>query len=160
VVRLYTDRKYVNGDVITDNEAYFDSYISAKSIDEVGRKYLERIDGVAIKDDKTGLIVTPLGAALLENISTGTKTVLNLLHMQRSNEQISIDITECGANALDVVFELMENYNGAVNVVLGHADTSECGDREYCVNDAHVVHGGVALSIKLMELLEVQNGSV
>jgi hypothetical protein len=149
MVKLYTE--YLLGDVITDNEAFFDRFISAKSIDNVGRRYLKQIDGADIESDETGLITTPFGATILENISTGAKTVLNLLHLQKNNKVIAIDVTECGANALDAVFELMEGYDGTVKVVLGHAETSKCSSRKYCVNDKHIAYDGIGLSIVLME---------
>ena len=151
MVKLYTEN--ASGDIIQDNEAFFDRFISAKNIDKVGRRYLKQIDGANIENDETGLITTPLGSTILENISTGAKTVLNVLYLQKNNKDIAVDVTECGANALDAVFELMDGYNGAVKVVLGHAETSKCGTREYCVNDRHIAYDGVGLSIVLMEVL-------
>ena len=151
MVKLYTNMKYVTGDLITDNEAFFDRFISAKNIDIEDRKYLKQIDGATIIDAELGTITTPFGASILENISTGAKTVMNLLYLQKNNKPVTLDITECGANALDAIFSLMDNYNGAVKVLLCHAETSRCGNHDYCVNDEHIVHDAIGLSIKIME---------
>ena len=160
MVNLYTDKKYVKGDVITDNEAFFDRYITAKSIDETGRGYLEQIDGARILDDELGTVRTPLGTTILENISTGAKTVLNLLYLQKNNKAAAVDVTECGANALDAVFTLIDNNDGAVRVVLSHAETYKCKDRDYCVNGERIAHDAAGLCSVLMEALEEQNGHI
>ena len=154
MVSLYTDKIYVSGDVTTDNDSFFDRFITAKSIDtdDNGCKYLKQIDGAKILDAEMGTIITPLGATVLENISTGTKTVLNLIHLQRINKPAILDVTECGANALDAVFELMDNYVGEVKVLLSHAATSKCKDHIFCINDTHIVNDAVELSIRLMEV--------
>jgi hypothetical protein len=157
MVYVYTDKKYISGDIITDNESFFNRYITAKNIDESGRGFMEKIDGARILDEDLGTIITPLGATVLENISTGAKTVLNLIYLQQKNEPAALDITECGANALDAIFTLMNNHTGKIKVILSHADTSECENRDYCVNNDRVVHDATGLSIALME---GQNGNI
>ena len=156
MVNLYTNKKYISSDIITDNEAFFDRYVAARNIDANGRAYLKQIDGAEIIDDELGTITTPLGATILENISTGAKTALNLYYLQHSNTPMAIDITECGANALDVIFALMDDYDGDVKILLCHADTSKCGDRDYRIDGEHIASDAVELSIALMERLGVR----
>jgi hypothetical protein len=89
-----------NDDVQEFNDSYFEFYTSMEKITEDDKRYIKDIDGSDfITADK---IVTKFGETVLENISTGCKTMLNIVH----HPEIIFSIVECGANVIDNIFEL------------------------------------------------------
>jgi hypothetical protein len=89
----------------------------------------------------------------LNNLSTGLKTVLNILYLKQNNQARVVDITECGDNALNAVFEIMNGYEGDIKLLLYHAATYKCNDYIYRINDEYIVNSASKLSDKLMEVL-------
>ena len=153
MVKLYVGKSHYASDLITGNDAFFDRYVSVKSINGECRRYMKEIDNAEIIDEALGTIQTPFGVTSLENLSTGCKTVLNLNFLLSTGMASSIDLTECGTNALDAIFETLENHDNLIKAILGHAETYECQDRLFCVNDTFFAETGVELSLILMRLL-------
>ena len=150
MVKIYTKLDNVRP-IVQDNEAFFRSKVAVRHISSKGRKYLEDIDRAVIIDEKVGTLMTPFGVIPLDSISTGAKTIQNLMYLQKYDNSRDIEVTECGANALDIIFELMDNYDGDVRILLRHAMTARCGKRQYIVNDTRVIQDGAELSGVLME---------
>ena len=91
-------------------------------------------DNAKLLDENTGLIKTPMGLASVNNLSMGCKTALNVAFVRKHPElNIStINVTECGYNALEVIFSM--NVNDLL-FYLGHSDSLfKCKDRKYCID--------------------------
>ena len=151
MVKLYSDRKYVSGNIISDNDAAFIQYVNAKSVSLLGREYMRLIDGAELIDENIGTIRTPFGVTVLGNLSTGAKTVLNLLYLQDKKNPIVLDITGCGTNALNAVFALMDGYNGPVKILLEHPAVHRCDNYNFLVDDKHQFNNTLDLCTFLME---------
>ena len=138
MVKIYTDKKFLTKPIMETNDAYFDEYVKLSDIQEAGKLYMWSIDEAEILDAQFGSVVTPFGATVKERLSTGLKTVLNLLYMIKNEEQYALDITECGPNALDAIFDILEKTDNKIQVYLWHGEVAKCKEvngREYCVNN-------------------------
>lgn len=109
---------------ILSNDDYFSAYISPKSITEQDKQYMRLIDQVTeVRDD---YIKTPFGGATLYNISTGCKTIINIAHLlnqgmlDNTSDYPIFNISECGANALEEIFSLIDDTPVKVLLTHGH----------------------------------------
>ena len=134
MIEIVTDLKMCNDNILFDNEAYFFENVSLEH-DSKYEFVLEGIDNAKILDYDTGLVQTPFGLTSFEQLSTGCKTVLNYLHLRKHGSRYSyLNITECGANALNVLFELCETDDG-IGFYLGHDENlANIGPHEFSVN--------------------------
>ena len=94
---------------------------------------------------RTGTIETPYGSCNRDQLSTGCKTVLNTIYLYRHQDKFknkkAIYATECGANALEVLFRFLEEYKLDIGVVLEHhEDLMTCGEREYLIDNKRKVN--------------------
>ena len=90
-------------ELVTLNDIFFNRYTTEK-IDERARNFISKIDGSELVSKYT--IKSRFdGAALnIDRLSTGCKTVLNIVY----NPDKIFDIRECGENALDIIYALPE----------------------------------------------------
>ena len=103
MIRVYTDERLISEEIIRVNDSYFDANISPDMITVKGREYIRKIDNAEIINDVLGTIETPYGCASLFDLSTGVKTLLNLLHVIDGNLNYAINISGCGGlNGLQV----------------------------------------------------------
>lgn len=104
-----------------DCEEFFKAKIHSKDFNEDDLEAMRIIDGAILIDKNMGTIKTDFGVTVIDNLSTGCKVVLTYLYIQRHRDdydnKVLLDVTECGANALDVLFDLMEKY-GDLDIVL------------------------------------------
>ena len=139
MIRIFTEYdKYKKETIILDNDAYFDENVVTCTFDDLEKEILKKIDNAEIVDANIGTIRTPRGIGTSEDLSTGCKTVLNYIYLykNKSNDIQAVDISQCGANALEVLFSTMEKINYSVDLVLRHKDELfKCGEREYLIND-------------------------
>lgn len=136
--KIYTNyEKFKGFNVIKDNDAFFYENVSAENFSDIEIDVMKDIDNAELLDDKYGKIQTPRGICSIENLSTGCKTILNYLYICNSNMNIdAIDITGCGANAIEKLFQVMEIKGETVNLILMHKDKLfDCNDREYIIDD-------------------------
>ena len=89
----------------------FNLHINASQFDDSDLQAMKIIDNAELLDKNTGLIKTPFGLASIKNLSTGCKTVLVYNYCYRHGVRKIISANECGANALSVLFDLMDSYN-------------------------------------------------
>lgn len=125
--------------VISDIESFFLRRVFARDYTDIDLDVMRRIDGAELIDKNRGTITTKLATTSINFLSTGCKTVLVYLYIQRNIEQHSdviIDITECGANALEVLFDVATRFeNNKITFLLRHANgLYKVSDREYRVN--------------------------
>ncbi|MCR5402803.1 MAG: hypothetical protein K6E91_03170 [Butyrivibrio sp.] len=122
---------------IGDVESFFNYKVTASHFSEQDIKVLSDIDDAVLLDKNTGAIQTPFGITDITHLSTGCKTVLCYLYLRRKEtSSIILDVTECGYNALDVLFECVEKQGDSDSVfVLRHKQgLIKCKDREYTIN--------------------------
>ncbi|GFI11127.1 hypothetical protein IMSAGC007_03600 [Lachnospiraceae bacterium] len=145
MIRLFTSTNYFKPEeIIIDNESFFDNIdidaLSQKSID-----VMEQIDKAKLLDLNTGKIETPFGIAGVTDLSTGCKTVINTIYIYENPNAFptvkAINATECGSNALEVLFDVLESNNINLSIVLEHEDDLyKCKEREYLVNNSHRIN--------------------
>lgn len=142
MINIFTDSdRFDLSKVIIDNDAYFYENITAEKFGTLEEKIINEIDKATIIDKKLGTIKTPRGITSIENLSTGCKTVLNYLHLADCKSDINvIDASQCGYNALEVLFSTIEELNYPVNIILAHKDNIfRCGKRQYKINGEQVI---------------------
>jgi hypothetical protein len=161
MVKIYTNIKYIPDnitDVITDNTRFFRTEVNIKGIleKEISNDCLycmEKIDGVKELDYKTGSIITPFGATSIGNLSTGCHTALNILSISNRKKPLGVDITLCGANALNVIFELFQD-KFEVSMILRHWDLTGCNNGEFLINNTERAGSFIKLAALLAKFIE------
>jgi hypothetical protein len=86
------------------------------------------------------------------HLSTGCKIVLSYLFIERNKKEfknIVLDITECGSNALEVLFTCVDKLQDKDTVfLLRHSNQLlDCKERDYNVNEkiCNSLYEGVVL---------------
>lgn len=138
MINIYTDwTGFDKKALIIDNDAYFDENVTAHNFEELENEAIEVIDDAKVLDYNIGTIQTPRGVGALENLSSGCKTVLNYLYLYRNKigNIKAIDVSECGANALEELFEIIEKSKYPIDLVIRHKDRLYmCRERQYKVD--------------------------
>lgn len=88
-------------ELIKLNDIFFNKYTSEK-LDEKAAKIIFEIDQSELLDKFTIKSRFDGGVLNIDKLSTGSKTVLNVMY----NPDKVFDIRECGENALDVIYNL------------------------------------------------------
>lgn len=91
--------KYVK-DCIRMNDAYFNTHTATKIFDEQSKEVMYKIDSAILLRD--GRIKTQFGIGTILNLSTGCKTILNIMN----NRNLIFTVDECGPNALSIIFSM------------------------------------------------------
>ena len=150
VVRLYTSKKYAPKiEAIVSEDSFFSSVIlrhGARWLLEEEQEVMQKIDGAKLRAE--GIVETPFGAVAVQGLSTGCKTVLNLLYCAKYGPKYNINAIECGCNALDILFEKAAKYNMPIlferygvlqckegpTFIINNTDTvSSIRSLEYCI---------------------------
>ena len=103
-LKVYLSKEEIpNGiSVITKNDDYFDVNTLLDASDNF---ILQNIDGAVYNSENTFIgRDSSLGALYRENLSSGCKTALNVIH----NTDKCFSTIECGNNASDVILQLQE----------------------------------------------------
>ena len=107
MIRIYLKKEDIpdHWEMIEYNDAYFDiETCKHKKISEFGKKFIPLIDG-SEWIDKTSIRSKFNNREIgIENISTGCKTLLNII----CNPDKIFNIMECGWNAVDEILKLEE----------------------------------------------------
>ena len=141
MINIYKSGTNFKGDeIILDNESFFNNNVSARSLTDMSLTVMNEIDKAVLLDKKSGKIETPYGITGIRDLSTGCKTVLNYIFIKENTEKYpnvkAIDGTECGWNALDKLFDIIEKeHDSKIIIVLQHDnDLYKCQDRKYCID--------------------------
>ena len=137
-IRIYTDKIYLQDKIILiDNESFFNINVVSEEFGETDLGVMRAVDAARLIDKTTGLIETKYGLTDIHHLSTGCKTILNYLFLQRHPMSYTvIDLSECGYNALNVIFDLAECSGQSMDFLLMHQDSlDECGERDYRINN-------------------------
>ena len=88
--------------VININDVYFNKYTFKKLEYETTKNVVKEIDGVELTQDFK--IISKFTDSILDltKLSTGCKTVLNILY----NQDKVFNISECGLNAISLIYEM------------------------------------------------------
>jgi hypothetical protein len=137
MVKIYTDPRKLGGEYIESNDAWFGVHEPWRTVLEESLPYISEIDGVTtIYDTDTGLVCARYGPARVNELSTGAKTIINLLYLMRSSVAAILSLNECGDNALAVVFSILDGYDGPVRCVLSRGLFEYYGECEFIINDS------------------------
>jgi hypothetical protein len=102
MITIYKKKPGKNGlELVTLNDVFFNRY-TAQMLDKKAGDIIEKIDSSKMVDKYT--ISSKFDGTVLnsDKMSTGCKTVLNIIY----NPNKIFDISECGDNALDVIYSL------------------------------------------------------
>ncbi|MGN0483132.1 MAG: hypothetical protein ACI4HI_06250 [Lachnospiraceae bacterium] len=137
---------------IRDFESFFEKYVLAKEFEAIDLEVMKQIDQAVLLDKSSGAIQTRFGITDILHLSTGCKIVLSYLYIKRQQERFCkeiLDVTECGSNALEVLFQCADQLHDSETVfLLRHSNQLlKCADRAYCVNghEAKSLYEGVTL---------------
>ena len=138
MIKLYTDFKFApdNIDWIRYNDIFFNSKITASMLTDKDFSLMNEIEGLILISKENSLFKSRTGIISITNISTSLKTLLNIRWLKRQSnltKKYGVDITECGSNVLNYVFD--EITDGSIPVVLSHWDVLGLKNRYIEVND-------------------------
>ena len=126
MIILYTDKSKIPDGykLIENNDAYFDASTSYE-ITEEDIEIMNKVDKVKSYDFKTRNMETEFGATDITHLSTGCKTILNLIHLKPDKKQI-ISLNECGATVLNIIFSILSDKEVFIDIIaeLMHTDDS------------------------------------
>lgn len=124
--------------IIRDFESFFEKYILSVDFEQIDLDVIKSIDNAVVLDRKSGAIQTNFGLTDILHLSTGCKVVLSYLYIKRHDEFSGniLDITECGSNALEVLFKCVDMLLDSNTVfLLRHSNQLlNCTDRNYRIN--------------------------
>lgn len=88
--------------VININDVYFNKYTFGKLDYATSKSIIKEIDGVELTQDFKIISKFTNGVLDLTKLSTGCKTVLNILY----NQDKVFNMSECGMNAVSLIYNL------------------------------------------------------
>lgn len=127
-------RMYVRGDksnVVDVNDVYFNKFTFNKLDYSTASRIIKEIDGVELTQDFKIISKFTDGLLDLSKLSTGCKTVLNILY----NQDRIFNITECGRNALILIYKLSVGNVYVMDLVTPVRSNIKC-DIEVVYNDS------------------------
>ena len=123
--------------LINNVDEYFNLNLDLKKLSDVALKAILEVDKSSIIDINSGIIRTPYGITSIKNLSMSCKAVIVYICLKENGvSNIVLNITECGANALDILFDYVKYFHDSESVFyLGHEDNViVCKDRVYNIN--------------------------
>lgn len=122
MITIYKKKKIPkNMKLILLNDIYFNKY-TVSLIDEKAAEIISKIDNSLLLSNYTISSKFDGGMLNIDKLSTGCKTVLNIMY----NPEKIFDIRECGDNAIDVIYDL-QNGNIYCDYPLISFDMKEVG---------------------------------
>lgn len=121
---------------IKNVDAYFNAYVEPCELDSVDMSIIEQIDRAVLLDKNTGSIKTPYGLTNIYSLSSGCKTVIGYRHRRRQDRNKIYNITMAGKNALEVLFNVVEDCKDSKTVFyLGYCGgLYTCKQRDFNVD--------------------------
>lgn len=99
MIDIYTDVSLVSN-LQRNNDLFFNTRTCNEKMTSVDIAVMMKIDNAVLKEDNR--IETPYGLGFITNLSTGCKTIINIL--KYPNIVFSVD--ECGANVVENLFRI------------------------------------------------------
>ena len=130
MIYVYTN-KQDSENWILQNDWYFNLYTSNEDFTEKDKNVIWQIDHAKLTENKH--IETKYGLGTVRNLSSGCKTVLNV--MKNLGKVVNAD--ECGKNVLDMLFAMDE-----IHLYMSRPERICIADNvEICFNNMDVVTG-------------------
>lgn len=136
MINLYVDMQNATKTgkrIIEINDIEFEERVSKDNITELDKQFMCQIDKVS--ETNGDFILTPFGATDLYHLSTGCKTIININHILNQigyTDYPIVDITECGENVIELIFNLIDNTT--IEVILMHSFIVSLVDKGYVFN--------------------------
>lgn len=116
---------------IMKNDWYFNLYTGNQEFTAEEKELILQVDHANVLPDKR--IETPYGLGNVRNLSSGCKTLLNIL----KNPDKVMNVDECGKNVLDIIFQL-EN----IHIYMNRPERIDiASDKEILIDRQEVVVG-------------------
>lgn len=142
-IKVYTDKSLIDQTKYEEgNSVYFDYKYKIKDMTELDKEIMGKIDKATYIGK--GGIETPYGITNIYDLSSGTKTVLNIVN----NPDRIFDATDCGENALEVLFELIDGTD--IKIILRHS-MFDVGGREIIANDTETLRTSAGYQVMLYD---------
>lgn len=130
MIHIYTI-KQDSENWILQNDWYFNLYTSNEEFTEEDRAVICKIDHAELTKDKH--IQSKYGLGTVRNLSTGCKTILNVI----KNPQKVVNADECGPDVLDMLFSM-----DGISLFMSRPECIHIReDAEICFNDTDIVTG-------------------
>jgi hypothetical protein len=159
MVKIYTNKKHLKGiDGIDFPDPYFNRFVgNTKKFENREIDFLKEFEQASIigEDALSGRFAdknnNKFDLFRTSEISSGVKVVLLLSLMERGKigKQGYINVTECGANVLPVVFDLADKIG--MPCIVQHMMFDEVPDREYLLNGIEIIKSTAELIDKIVE---------
>jgi len=154
MLKLYTDKsKFAPDDILEWNDGVFSKFTKSLDFTDTDKEFMWKYDGAKLTGGNNTmygpLVQTRYGDAFAVNLSTGLKTLLNLLHMKEMSQPYkAIDITECGENILLDVFAKAVEME--IPVILQHAQLPVFDNFSVLVDEDKIVTNDMELSEEIL----------
>lgn len=130
MIKIYT-KKAPNADWVISNDLFFNICTGNEDLTDKDVQYIQEIDKASVTED--GHIETKYGIGTIRNLSSGCKTLLNILH----HPEKVICVEECGPNVLKEIFQL----DNIMVYMSRPGQVKISSDKELCFNDSDIVVG-------------------
>lgn len=101
MVKIYTEESRVSN-LEKNNDFFFNTRTCNEKMTSVDIDIMQKIDHAVLKAGNR--IETPYGLGYITNLSTGCKTVINIL----KHPDIIFSVDECGANVIELLFRMKD----------------------------------------------------
>lgn len=140
MVKIYRSLSYFHiENVLYDNEGFFNNHINGIRLNHLSKEVMQKIDQSELIDVNLSTIKTPYGVCNIKCLSTGCKTLLNTIYLMEHKDEYAyveaVNATECGWNALEVLFDLVDKNNYPIALVVEHRNgLFHCSERDYLID--------------------------
>jgi len=132
-VNIFTQAKYKEKCKILSNDTWFDNVRTNRDFLKKQASVISLVDHAEIIDYKNLTMVTPFGTTDITKLSTGCKTLLNILYLIETNtNNVLVNVTEAGDKVLDIIFETAAGTN--IDLYLGRVVCPANMNLRYNVN--------------------------
>ncbi len=130
MIDIYTEKKD-SADWIIQNDLYFNLHTGNEEMSEKEIRLIKEIDHAELTEDKH--IVTRYGLGTIRNLSSGCKTLLNIV----KHPDKVVCVEECGPNVLKVIFGMND-----IKIYMSRPSFTDVpDDAELRFNDDEIVIG-------------------
>lgn len=158
MIRLYSNINLVNKNLYIPNvNKFFDKHIKCNDFDKTDIKVIKVLDKAKITDVNLGTIKTKYGLTNIKNLSTGCKTVLVYRYLEKNIRKYNgyfLNITECGDNAVNLLFKCVKDNTEIKFVTFGYPFV-EVKDKTFLINDKETSNK-LGLELSIDECWEVE----
>lgn len=136
MINLYTSEKYFDPgkELIYLNDNLFDGTLYERKFTSEDIEAMLNIDKAEVIDLKLREIRTPYGLTDFSRISTGCKTLINIMHT-KTEDNFVISLNGCSYEILDIIFDYIEDHESKQALYITTTEISKCIDRDFMLNN-------------------------